>query len=103
MLAAFTTFALVGLVLIALSLGLVFVAQETPARTPKGAALLGGLGELQSVLLIRWSLVRVQPPQPISYEVTARLNTMRITPEALPELVDVLAASVSVVMVEPVA
>jgi hypothetical protein len=50
-LAAFTTFGLVGLALIALSLGLVFVAQETPARTPKGAALLGGLGALRSDLL----------------------------------------------------
>jgi hypothetical protein len=50
-LAAFTTFGLVGLALIALSLGLVFVAQETPARTPKGAALLGGLGELRSDLM----------------------------------------------------
>jgi Predicted membrane protein (DUF2207) len=50
-LAAFTTFGLVGLVLIAVSLGLVFVAQEMPARTPKGAALLGGLGALRSDLM----------------------------------------------------
>ena len=50
-LAAFTTFGLVGLALIAVSLGLVFVAQEMPARTPKGAALLGGLGALRSDLM----------------------------------------------------
>jgi hypothetical protein len=50
-LAAFTTFGLAGLVLIAVSLGLVFVAQEMPARTPKGAALLGGLGALRSDLM----------------------------------------------------
>jgi hypothetical protein len=50
-LAAFTIFGLVGLVLIAVSLGLIFVAQEMPARTPKGAALLGGLGALRSDLM----------------------------------------------------
>jgi hypothetical protein len=50
-LAAFTTFGLVGLALIAVSLGLVFVAQEMPARTTKGAALLGGLGALRSDLM----------------------------------------------------
>jgi len=50
-LAAFTTFGLVGLALIAISLGLVFVAHEMPARTAKGAALLGGLGALRSDLL----------------------------------------------------
>lgn len=50
-LAAFTTFGLVGLVLIAVSLGMIFVAQEMPARTPKGAALLGGLGALRSDLM----------------------------------------------------
>ena len=50
-LAAFTTFGLVGLALIVLSLGLVFVAQEMPARTDKGTALLGGLGALRSDLL----------------------------------------------------
>jgi len=50
-LAAFTTFGLVGLALIVVSLGLVFVAQEMPARTAKGAALLGGLGALRSDLL----------------------------------------------------
>jgi len=50
-LAAFTTFGLVGLALILVSLGLVFVAQEMPSRTAKGAALLGGLGALRSDLL----------------------------------------------------
>lgn len=51
LLAAFTSFGLVGLALIALALGLVFVAQEMPARTAKGAALLAGLGALRSDLL----------------------------------------------------
>lgn len=51
LLAAFTTFGLIGLALIALALGLMFVAQEMPARTRKGAALLGGLGALRSELL----------------------------------------------------
>jgi len=50
-LAAFTTFGLVGLALIVVSLGMVFVAQEMPSRTSKGAALLGGLGALRSDLL----------------------------------------------------
>jgi len=51
LLAAFTTFGLVGLALLALALGLAFVAQEMPARTAKGAALLAGLGALRSDLL----------------------------------------------------
>ncbi len=51
LLAAFTEFGLVGIALIALSLGLMFVAQEMPARTPKGAALLAGLGALRSDLM----------------------------------------------------
>ncbi|MFP5283460.1 MAG: DUF2207 family protein, partial [Actinomycetes bacterium] len=50
-LAAFTTFGLVGLALIAIGLGLVFVAQEMPARTARGSALLAGLGALRSDLL----------------------------------------------------
>jgi Predicted membrane protein (DUF2207) len=50
-LAAFTTFGLVGLALIVVSLGLVFVAQEMPSRTARGAAMLGGLGALRSDLL----------------------------------------------------
>jgi hypothetical protein len=50
-LAAFTIFGLVGLALIAISLGLIYVAQEMPARTAKGAALLGGLGALRSDLM----------------------------------------------------
>jgi hypothetical protein len=51
LLAAFTTFGLIGLALIVLALGLVFVAQEMPSRTAKGSALLGGLGTLRSDLL----------------------------------------------------
>lgn len=50
-LAAFTTFGLVGLALIVIALGTVFVAQEMPSRTAKGAALLGGLGALRSDLM----------------------------------------------------
>jgi hypothetical protein len=50
-LAAFTTFGLVGLALIALALGFAFVAQEMPARTQKGSSLLSGLGALRSDLL----------------------------------------------------
>ncbi len=50
-LAAFTTYGLVGLALVALALGLMFVAQGMPARTAKGAALLAGLGVLRSALL----------------------------------------------------
>jgi uncharacterized protein (TIGR04222 family) len=50
-LAAFTTYGLVGLTLVVLSLGLIFVAQELPSRTTKGAALLGGLRALRSDLL----------------------------------------------------
>ena len=51
LLAAFTTFGLIGLALIVLALGLMFVAQEMPSRTAKGSALLGGLGALRSDLL----------------------------------------------------
>lgn len=51
LLAAFTTFGLVGLALLVLALGLVFVAQEMPSRTAKGSALLTGLGALRSDLL----------------------------------------------------
>ncbi|MDO5500241.1 MAG: DUF2207 domain-containing protein, partial [Propionibacteriaceae bacterium] len=50
-LAAFTTFGLTGLALVAVGLGLAFVAQEMPARTEKGARLLAGLGVLRSQLL----------------------------------------------------
>ncbi|HEX8488105.1 MAG TPA: DUF2207 domain-containing protein, partial [Propionibacteriaceae bacterium] len=51
LLAAFTTFGLVGLALVVLGLGLVFVGQEMPSRTAKGSALLAGLGALRSDLL----------------------------------------------------
>ena len=50
-LAAFSTFGLVGLALVVLALGLIFVAQEMPSRTAKGTALLGGLGALRSDLM----------------------------------------------------
>jgi len=43
LLVAFTTFGLLGLALLAATLGLVFVGQEMPARTSSGTALLGGL------------------------------------------------------------
>lgn len=51
LLAAFTSFGLTGLAIVAVGLGLAFVAQEMPARTPKGARLLAGLGSLRSQLL----------------------------------------------------
>ncbi len=51
LLAAFTTYALIGLVLVILGLGAIFVAQEMPSRTATGAALLAGLGALRSELL----------------------------------------------------
>lgn len=51
LLAAFTTFGLVGLALVALALGWAFVAQEMPSRTAKGSAMLTGLGALRSDLL----------------------------------------------------
>ena len=51
LLAAFTTLGLIGLALVVLGLGLVFVAQELPSRTAKGVALLQGLGALRSLLL----------------------------------------------------
>ncbi|WP_460741853.1 DUF2207 family protein [Mariniluteicoccus endophyticus] len=51
LLAAFTSFGLVGVAAIALALGLAFVAQEMPARTSKGARLLAGLGELRQQLM----------------------------------------------------
>lgn len=51
LLAAFTTFGLVGLSLVILGLGMVFVAQEMPARTSKGSALQAGLMALRSDLL----------------------------------------------------
>lgn len=51
LLAAFTRFGLVGLALIAIALGLLFVAQEMPARTASGTAMLGGLDALRATLL----------------------------------------------------
>ena len=49
-LVALTTFGLLGLALVALALGLCFVGQEMPARTPEGSNLLAGLGLLRSEL-----------------------------------------------------
>jgi len=49
-LVAFTSFGLLGLALVAVCLGLVFVAQEMPARTAGGAALLAGLRHLSEEL-----------------------------------------------------
>jgi len=51
LLAAFTHFGLVGLALIAIALGVLFVGQEMPARTASGTALLGGLDALRGSLL----------------------------------------------------
>jgi len=51
LLAAFSRFGLLGLALIALALGLLFVAQEMPARTAAGTAVLGGLEALRGSLL----------------------------------------------------
>ncbi len=51
LLVAFTTFGLAGLILIALALGLVFVAQGMPARTSSGTSVLAGLMALRSSLL----------------------------------------------------
>jgi hypothetical protein len=50
-LAALSHFGLTGLVLIALALGLIFVAQELPARTASGKAVLAGLDVLRGSLL----------------------------------------------------
>ena len=47
----FTPFGLLGIALILLALGLMFIGQEMPARTPQGSALLAGLGALRSDLL----------------------------------------------------
>lgn len=50
-LAAFTHFGLTGLVLVGLALGMIFVAQELPARTAAGRAVLAGLDLLRGSLL----------------------------------------------------
>lgn len=49
-LAAFTTWGLIGLVLIAGALGLVWVAERMPRRTAKGSGALAGLNVLSGVL-----------------------------------------------------
>ncbi len=49
-LVAFTTFGLLGLAAVAVALGMIFVAQEMPARTRSGSALLAGLQHLSHEL-----------------------------------------------------
>lgn len=51
LLVAFSSFGLLGLVLIALSLGAGILGQEMPARTAKGSSVLAGLGVLSGQLL----------------------------------------------------
>lgn len=51
LLAAFTSFGLTGLALIAVSLLVIFLGQEMPARTSTGVSLLNGLGLLRAQLL----------------------------------------------------
>lgn len=53
LLAAFTRFGLAGLVLVAVALGLVLLAQEMPARTAAGSSILGGLEALRAVLQVQ--------------------------------------------------
>ncbi|MFZ0529019.1 MAG: DUF2207 domain-containing protein, partial [Propionicimonas sp.] len=48
-----TAFGLAGLVLIALALGLLLLAEEMPSRTAAGSSLLGGLDALKSALLVQ--------------------------------------------------
>lgn len=50
-LAAFTTFGLLGLAVIIIGLALMYVAQEMPARTKAGVAVLRGLEALRAELL----------------------------------------------------
>ncbi|MCC2591979.1 DUF2207 domain-containing protein [Tessaracoccus sp. OS52] len=50
LLVAFTNFGLLGLVLVVLALGLVWVGDRMPRRTKKGAKLVSGLGALSSLL-----------------------------------------------------
>lgn len=50
LLAANTRFGLAGLALIAVALGVLFVAQEMPARTASGTAILAGLDALRGAL-----------------------------------------------------
>lgn len=50
LLAAFTRFGLLGLVLVALAGGLLFIGNRMPRRTAEGARLLSGLGALSSLL-----------------------------------------------------
>lgn len=51
LLAAFTTFGLVGVALVLIALGLIFVAAEMPSRTTTGVGVLSGLHALSGTLL----------------------------------------------------
>ena len=51
LLAVFTSFGLLGLALVAVSLLVIFLGQEMPARSGKGVALLNGLALLRAQLL----------------------------------------------------
>ena len=50
LLAAFTKFGLLGLVLLGLAVGLLWVSQQMPRRTAKGASILSGLQVLAMTL-----------------------------------------------------
>lgn len=50
LLAAFTSFGLLGIALVLVALGLAAISREMPARTAKGSAVLSGLAALQSNL-----------------------------------------------------
>jgi hypothetical protein len=90
LLAAFTTFGLVGLALIVLALGLIFVAQEMPSRTAKGSALLAGLGALRSELL---SHPTTQMPHGRELEELSQLLPYAIVLGGTDRWLDAIAAS----------
>ncbi len=50
LLAAFSSFGMLGLVLVGLAVGLLWVSQQMPRRTTKGASILGGLQVLAMTL-----------------------------------------------------
>ncbi len=70
LLVIFTTYGLLGLALLGLALGLLFVAQEMPARTESGAALLAGLRALSVQLDTQPTN---QLPAGREYEVVSRI------------------------------
>ncbi|MDO5683051.1 MAG: DUF2207 domain-containing protein [Propionibacteriaceae bacterium] len=89
-LAAFTTFGLVGLAVIAIGLGLAFVAQEMPARTAKGARLLAGLGVLRQQLL---SHPTDQMPKGLEYRELSEVLPYAIVLGGADRWLDALAAA----------